>query len=76
MLALCPYYASTPNIVQIPAFLVSKDRLLGCGRLVTKFEKCSFESADFQMPPSDIELKLEILSDIAGIAQLPLPRVS
>jgi hypothetical protein len=74
MLALCPYYASTPNIVQIPAFLVSKDRLLGCGRLVTKFEKC--ESADFQMPPSDIELKLEIFLDIAGIAQQPLPRVS
>jgi hypothetical protein len=43
----CLSYASTaPNIVQISAFLITKDRLLKCVGL---------KSADFQVPPSDIE---------------------
>ena len=43
----CLNYASTaPNIVQMSAFLIAKDRLLKCVGL---------KSADFQMPPSDIE---------------------
>jgi hypothetical protein len=40
-----PYASTAPNIVQISAFLMTKDRLLKCVGL---------ESADFQMPPSDI----------------------
>jgi hypothetical protein len=49
----CISYASTaPNIMQISTFLISKDGLLKCVGL---------ESADFQMPPSDIGLNLKIL---------------
>jgi hypothetical protein len=44
MLALCQSksHCTAPIIVQISAFLISKDKLL------------NFEKADFQMPPSDI----------------------
>jgi hypothetical protein len=41
-----PYASTAPNIVQISAFLITKDRLLKC---------IGLKSADFQMPPSDIE---------------------
>ena len=47
-----PYASTAPNIMQISAFLISKDWLLKCVGL---------ESADFQMPPSDIGLNLNIL---------------
>ncbi len=50
----CLAYAHTaPNIVQISAFLISKDWLLKCVGL-------NFESADFQKSPSDIEINLNI----------------
>jgi hypothetical protein len=41
-----PYASIAPNIMQISAFLITKDRLLKC---------VGMKSADFQMPPSDIE---------------------
>jgi hypothetical protein len=41
-----PYASTAPNIVQIFAFLITKDRLLKCVGL---------KRADFQMPPYDIE---------------------
>jgi hypothetical protein len=47
-----PYASTAPNIMQISAFLISKNWLLKCVGL---------ESADFQMPPSDIGLNLNIL---------------
>jgi hypothetical protein len=47
-----PYASTALNIVQISAFLISKDGLLKCVGL---------ESADFQMPPSNIGLNLTIL---------------
>jgi hypothetical protein len=48
-----PYVCIAPNIVQIFAFLNSRDWLLKCA---------SFESADFQMSlsPSDISSNLNI----------------
>jgi hypothetical protein len=49
----CLSYARTaPNIVQISAFLVSKDGLSSLN-----FEN---HAADFQMSPSDIEIKFNI----------------
>jgi hypothetical protein len=45
MLALWQAYASkAPKIMQLPAFLNSRDELLKC---------VSLESADFQLSPSD-----------------------
>jgi hypothetical protein len=41
-----PYASTAPNIIQISAFLITKDWLLKCVGL---------KSAYFQMPPSDIE---------------------
>jgi hypothetical protein len=40
-----PYASTAPNIIQISAFLITKDRLLKCVGL---------RSADFQMPHSGI----------------------
>jgi hypothetical protein len=44
-----PYASTAPNIVQISAFMISKDRLLKCVGL---------ERADFQVPPSNIDKNL------------------
>ena len=49
------YVRTAPQIVQIPAFLFSRDALLKCD---------SLDSADFQMFRSDIGIKLNyMLSD-------------
>jgi hypothetical protein len=57
--AECLPYASTspnsPNIMhRLPKFCIPKFQRLA-------FEMCSFESADFQMSPSDIAIKLKII---------------
>jgi hypothetical protein len=49
-----PYSIAATKIVQISAFLNSRDELLRC----VGFD--SFESADFQMSPSDIGLNPNI----------------
>jgi hypothetical protein len=52
-----PYVCTAPNIEQISAFLISRDS--------DGLSKCaSFESADFQMSPSDICLNLNIILSI------------